>query len=87
MSKHDLTMADTSAYGSKAWVAQRIGRSTGWLDRRRETLEAEGFPSVDPLVGLYLKADVETWIHRRRQKSDTVANHHATTEGINSESL
>jgi len=71
----DRTFSEVSAFGSEAWVATRFGRSTDWLRKTRRKLEAEGFPSPDPMIGLTLKADVDAWLSRRRRISEQTSEH------------
>lgn len=66
----DRTFDDTALYGSTLWTAHTLGLSKDSFFRRREALEAEGFPRRDRLTGLYLKADVIGWIERQRVIAD-----------------
>jgi predicted DNA-binding transcriptional regulator AlpA len=59
----------SSLYGSRQWVAEALGISVSTFDKKREELEAAGFPKKDRLVGHYIKADVLAWVTRRRQLS------------------
>lgn len=68
--KHDRTFEATSAYASAAWCAATLGQSLAWFRRERSGLEAIGFPKVDPICGLTMKADVQEWISRRRKYAD-----------------
>jgi hypothetical protein len=80
--KADITLAPAAAYGSDAWCAITLGRPLSWFKANRAKLEAEGFPKVDPLIGLSQKVDVDAWIVRRRQVSNDIVvetNHHTTT--------
>ena len=70
MGKVDRTFSEVSAYGSVSWCAETLGRSTDWFRKERDTLESMGFPKVDLVTGLTLKADVQAWISRRRKYSD-----------------
>lgn len=73
MGRIDRTFDPVSAYGSEQWCAATMGYGyDNWRKHIRATLEAEGFPRRDPLVGLTLKADVEAWLAKRRRVSDTV---------------
>ena len=67
----DRTLDRTSAYGSTAWVAQRLGISPRAFRDKRSQLSAEGFPEIDPLMKLYIKADVDAWIEKRRSITDS----------------
>lgn len=69
----DPTFSADAAYGSLKWCASRLGRSVDWLRDARSRLEREGFPEVDPLLGLTLKADVEAFLARRRRVADPVS--------------
>ena len=65
MPKDDLTFDPTSLYGSRAWVARRLGMSVDTFNKKRLDLEAEGFPRQDELLGKWAKADVDDWIRSR----------------------
>ena len=66
----DPTFSPLSLTGSQAWVAARLGRDYRWFSRNKASLEKEGFPKRDPIVGQWIKADVDAWIARRRKFSD-----------------
>ena len=91
--KQDATFTETAAYGSDAWCAAKLGRTLNWIRNNRQTLEAEGFPRRDMLIGQTLKADVEAWLAKRRRvtDADVVAGnsgkHHKKHIGENLESL
>lgn len=68
--KADQTFDPLSEYGSNAWCATVLGKSTDWFRKNRAMLEAEGFPRVCRIVGHTIKADVRAWITKRRQYSD-----------------
>lgn len=51
-------------------VAQMLGITPDALYRKRASLVATGFPDRDPLIGKYLRADVEAWINKRRRLRD-----------------
>lgn len=68
----DKTFHPESKAGSIAWVAARLGRSTDWFRTHRDTLEQEGFPKPDQIIGLYLKADVDAWLDSRRRNQTTI---------------
>lgn len=70
--KHDLTFAPDAQFGSDQWCAQTIGRSYDWFRDHRHELQREGFPAKDPIIGHTNKADVKSWIARRRKFSDAV---------------
>lgn len=71
MASTDPTFDDLSLYGSIKWACKRMGKSTNWFYRHRDQLIAnEGFPRVDSVTNLYIKADIEAWIERRRQIPD-----------------
>lgn len=61
------SLAEMAAYVPVAWVFHRLGLSESTFYKARPKLEAEGFPTVDPIVRRYLRADVETWIENRRR--------------------
>ncbi|QBF32166.1 AlpA family transcriptional regulator [Thalassococcus sp. S3] len=63
----DRTFDNVSAFGSRLWVASRLGVSLDTFYRKRESLEEKGFPKPDPLLNLYNKADVDAWNETRRQ--------------------
>lgn len=69
----DRTFDPLSEYGSHAWCAAVLGKSTDWFRKNREALEAAGFPRVCKIVGHTIKADVRAWITKRRQYSDVAA--------------
>lgn len=71
--KTDRTFDPLSEYGSHAWCAAVLGKSTDWFRKNREALEAAGFPRVCRIVGQTIKADVRAWITKRRQYSDEAA--------------
>lgn len=81
--KHDRTFSDLAQYGSPAWCAETLGRSSEWFRRERGALESIGFPRVDPVTGLTLKADVRAWISRRRRYADRASVEVSETGGIN----
>ncbi len=66
----DPTMEKISLNGSVRWAAARIGWTLNKFRQKRDTLENDGFPKVDRITNLYVKADVDAWINRRRQLSD-----------------
>lgn len=91
--KQDATFTETAAYGSDAWCAAKLGKSLHWFRKNRGTLEREGFPKRDMLVGQTLKADVEAFLAKRRRVSDadvvaiTGGKHHIKLHGENLENL
>ncbi|MEP2718417.1 hypothetical protein [Pseudophaeobacter sp.] len=68
----DPTMENISLNGSVRWAAARIGWTLNKFRQKRDILENDGFPKVDRITNLYVKADVDAWINRRRQLSDNV---------------
>lgn len=70
--KQDETFSDLAAYGSRAWVAARLGKNMDWYYRNIDALQNEGFPRIDPIMNAYLKADVDSWIASRQKISATV---------------
>jgi hypothetical protein len=75
----DPTMEKISLNGSLRWAAARMGWSPSKFKQKREILENDGFPKVDRITNLYVKADVDAWINRRRQLSDDIAISVGTT--------
>lgn len=65
----DETFSDVSAYGSRLWCATRLGKPKEWLARNRAALQSLGFPAPDPLIGHFLKADVDKWIAKQSKMS------------------
>lgn len=68
----DHTMSKISLNGSVKWAAARIGWSLNSFKQKREVLETNGFPKVDRITNLYVKADIDAWINRRRQVADNI---------------
>jgi len=68
----DLTMNQISLNGSVKWAAARIGWPLSRFKQKREILETNGFPKVDRITNLYVKADIDAWINRRRQVADQI---------------
>lgn len=66
----DPSFAAEALYGSEYWCAQALGRSDTWFRKARPTLEKDGFPAKDKLIGMTQKADVYAWIARRRKIAD-----------------
>lgn len=76
------------AYMTDIEVAKMLGRSKNWMCDNRPTLEREGFPRRDALIGLTCRADIEAWIARRRQVADAgprrdtiTGDHHISIKG------
>lgn len=69
----DPTLHRDALFGSNAWAARRLGMSRDLFFRKRDKLELAGFPKPDPLTGRYIKADVDTWVERRRQITNAAA--------------
>ncbi len=69
-----MTKTDTpqAAFARASWAAARLGISVDTFRRRRPLLARAGFPEIDPIVGAYVKADVEAWISKRRQIDDAI---------------
>ena len=63
----DRTFDPVSQFGSLRWVAATMGLSVDQLRPRLPKMSDDGFPPPDPIVTLYIKADVLAWIERRRQ--------------------
>jgi hypothetical protein len=68
----DPTMSQISLNGSVRWAAARIGWPLIRFKQKREILETNGFPTVDRITNLYVKADIDAWINRRRQVADNI---------------
>jgi len=68
----DPTMNELSLFGSKKWASSRLGLSRDRFQRKLDALENNGFPKVDRITNLYVKADIDAWINRRRQVSDQI---------------
>ncbi|NIZ63327.1 hypothetical protein DL239_20375 [Sedimentitalea sp. CY04] len=68
----DPTMSQISLNGSVKWAAARIGWPLIRFKQKREILETNGFPKVDRITNLYVKADIDAWINRRRQVADQI---------------
>lgn len=84
----DLTLTENSLYGSEAWCAQTFGKSLDWWRRNRAVLEADGFPSKDPLTKQTIKADVLAWINKRRRIEDrAIVEHRQIQTGVNLDAL
>ena len=66
----DRTFDPVSQFGSLRWVAATMGISVDQLRTRLPRMKSDGFPQPDPIVTLYIKADVLAWIERRRQLPD-----------------
>lgn len=67
----DRTFHDISLYGSVEWCALTMGLTKDSFYRKRGEWEKRiGFPKPDPINRLYIKADVEAWIARRRKLAD-----------------
>lgn len=91
MTTTDATMNEVSAFGSTAWCAATLGKSVDWFRKNRNKLEGDGFPRVDPLIGLTMKADVEAWLARRRRLADhdvaRMSGYHHTATHVSKENL
>lgn len=68
----DPSMSELARMGSVKWAASCLGMSRDNFYRKRETLENDGFPKPDRITNLYIKADIDAWINRRRQLSDDI---------------
>lgn len=67
MTTPDKTFSDLSLFGSSKWAAHRLGLSFDVFRRKLSTLQGDGFPKTDGIIGLYIKEDVEAWVAKRRQ--------------------
>lgn len=77
-----------AAYVSDSDLARMLGRSVPWFKKNRPTLEMDGFPKKDGLIGHTLLWDVEAWIAKRRVVADAVeVEHHQQPSGINYDAL
>jgi hypothetical protein len=64
----DRTFSAVSRLGSTRWCAEACGLTLGAFKKKRPLWEAQsGFPRVDPVLGLTIKADVDAWIEKRRE--------------------
>lgn len=63
----DPSLHHDALFGSNTWAARRLGMTKDYFFRKRDELEAAGFPKPDILTGRYIKADVDAWVERRRQ--------------------
>lgn len=66
----DRTFSDHAEFGTDQWCATTLGITQASFRSRRASLEGEGFPAVDRLIGLTNKSDVQAWIVRRRRVPD-----------------
>lgn len=83
----DLTLTDRSLYGSSDWVVMTIGKSKDWFAHNKKRMEADGFPKKDPIISLWIKADVEAWINKRRKFSDNATLIHMESTEVNHDAL
>tara|TARA_R110000737_G_scaffold288712_1_gene295303 strand:+ start:903 stop:1163 length:261 start_codon:yes stop_codon:yes gene_type:complete len=67
----DHSLKSVAAFGSARWVADRLGVTPPTFHSKRSNMEAEGFPTRDPILNMYIKADVDAWIKNRRKISDS----------------
>lgn len=65
-------MKPEPAFVPEAWCADRLGLSISAYRNRLPTLEADGYPQKDRLIGLRQAADVNAWIEKRRRLHDAV---------------
>lgn len=79
MKREDPTFSAHCAFGSSRWVATLLGHSQDWFRSNLDRLTVAGFPAADPITRLYLKADVQAWLDRRRKIPD--AGHIAPAPG------
>jgi len=84
---NDLTLSDESLWGSIGWASQTMGMSKDNFMRRRPKMMQEGFPAIDDLTNLYLKADVLAWIDRRRKVSATIPDSEPEPKGVKLDAL
>ncbi len=70
MTAHDPSLSDAALYGSTLWVATRLGITKDTFFRKRRDLEAQGFPTRDPLTNLWHKESVDRWIAKRHRIAD-----------------
>lgn len=68
--RQDPTMSPESLFGSRKWVAQRLGMTVDKFSSKHERLKVGGFPNQDPIVGSWIKADVDAWVTKRRRIGD-----------------
>lgn len=86
--EEDRTFHEVSMYGSLDWTATALGITKDVFFRKRAKWEKEqAFPKPDPINKMYIKADVEAWVARRRRVADSVTQdatfHGSETTGIN----
>lgn len=61
-----------SAYMKQAEIAKEVfGWSPSRFSERKADLIKGGFPAPDPLVGKWLREDVNAWCRKRRRIHDT----------------
>lgn len=73
--KTDRTFHEVSLYGSQRWCAARLGLTFDKFRSMRSRLERDfGFPPIDTINDLTIKADVDAWVKRRRRLSDVVSS-------------
>jgi|OM-RGC.v1.032528248 hypothetical protein len=86
---NDHSHPDHALYAGRRWVAETLGMSVSTFDHKRKSLEEQGFPKRDALIGMYLKADVLAWASRRRQVANTIEASPPNEEGpqINEDEL
>ena len=84
----DATFDEQSQYGSTAWVCATLGVSKDKFRSVRPKLLDHGFPDRDPLMNLYIKADIQAWIELRRSiRNQATVESPTTDEEINYDEL
>lgn len=79
--KKDPTFDEDSLYGSTDWAAHRLGLTKDTFFRKRRELYERDFPAPHPVLGRYLKADVDAWIECQRRIRVTLSG--PQPQGIN----
>jgi hypothetical protein len=67
-----FTENELGQLGSTRWAPTRLGISRDKFSLKLERLEIKGFSKIDWITILYVKADIENWINRRRQVADNI---------------
>ena len=70
MTQHDPSLSEHSLLGSISWAAMTLGMTKDNFQKKRPSLEKEGFPERDRLTNLFIKADVCAWVMKRRRLAD-----------------
>lgn len=78
-----------SAYGNIDWITAYLDLPKPTFYNKRHALEAEGLPKKDPILGRWLKADVQAWVESRRtiKNQDMVTVDSHSSRGWNIDDL